>query len=204
MYIDTVCNSIDDIPDVDPEIREKYTKKLGEEGVESLRVALKLLDPEYYSRVDLKNPKRIVRALEICESAGRPYSSFLTKNKKEREFLILKIGINRPREELYNRINHRVDKMIETGLEKEAKALHEFKHLNALKSVGYKELFEFFEGNISFEKAVELIKRNTRHFAKRQLTWWSKDKDITWFHPDRQQEIIRFIEEKIKPVVSAS
>lgn len=197
MYINAVCNSIDDIPDVDPEIREKYIKKSRKEGIESLRVALRLMDPDHYSKVDLKNPKRIIRALEICETTGRPYSSFLTNQKKERDFGIIKVGINRPREELYNRINLRVDNMVESGLEEEARTLYEFKHLNALNSVGYKEFFDFFEGLITYEMSIELIKRNTRRFAKRQMTWWSKEKDIRWFHPDQKQDIIRYIEGEI-------
>jgi tRNA dimethylallyltransferase len=198
MYINAVCDSIDDIPDVDPEVRLKYIKKQREEGIESLRIALRLLDPEYYSKVDLKNPKRIIRALEICETAGCSYSSFLTKKKKTRDFEILKIGINRAREELYEKINLRVDSMIGMGLEEEAKALYDLKHFNALNSVGYKEFFEFFDGNISYEKAIELIKRNSRRFAKRQLTWWAKDKDIRWFHPDQFQEIIQCIEKNVE------
>jgi len=197
MYINAVCDSIDDIPDVDPEVRLKYMKKHREEGIESLRIALKLLDPEYYSKVDLKNPKRIIRALEICETAGRSYSSFLTKKKKTRDFDILKIGINRLREELYEKINLRVDSMIGLGLEEEAKSLFDLRHLNALNSVGYKEFFEFFEGKISYEKSIELIKRNTRRFAKRQMTWWGKDKDIKWFHPDQKHDIIKYIEGEI-------
>ncbi len=199
LYIDAVCNSFDEIPDVDPEIHEKYLNISCGEGIESLRVALRLMDPEHYSKVDLKNPKRIIRALEICETTGRPYSSFLTKQKKERDFGIIKIGINRPREELYKRINLRVDNMVKEGLENEARELYGQKHLNALKSVGYKEFFEFFEGKISYENCIGLIKRNTRRFAKRQITWWNKDKQIKWFHPDDKQDIIAYIEGKIVP-----
>ena len=198
LYIDAVCNSIDDIPDVDPEIREKYTLMAREEGIESLRTALRILDPDHYSKVDLRNPKRIIRALEICETTGRPYSSFLTKQKKERDFSILKIGINRPREELYQRINLRVDRMIEKGLEEEAKSLTGLKDLNALNSVGYREFFEYFEGKISYEECIRLIKRNTRRYAKRQVTWWSRDNSIIWFHPDQKQEIIRYIEAGVR------
>lgn len=197
MYIDAVCNGIDDIPDVDIEIREKYTAKYREEGIEGLRLALKHMDPEYYENVDLKNHKRIIRALEICETTGRPYSSFLTKQKRQRDFRIIKIGINRPREELYSRINSRVDDMIRNGLEDEAKRLFPFRNLNALNTVGYNEFFDFFEGIISREKAIELIKRNTRRFAKRQLTWWSRDRDIAWFNADEEQEIAVYLKEKI-------
>ncbi|MDQ1332194.1 MAG: tRNA dimethylallyltransferase [Bacteroidota bacterium] len=193
MYIDAVCDGIDDIPDVDPAVREKIILKYREEGIEGLRMALRLLDPEHYTKVDLKNPKRIMRALEICESTGRSYSSFLKKQKRERDFKILKIGIDRPRNDLYERINNRVSDMIDRGLEEEAGSLYNFRHLNALNSVGYKEFFNYFEGKISREQAIELIKRNTRRFAKRQKTWWSKDRDISWFEADQKDEIMNFI-----------
>jgi tRNA dimethylallyltransferase len=199
MYIDAVCNGIDDIPDVDPLVRGKIILKYRDEGIEGLRIALKLLDPEYYTRVDLKNPNRIMRALEICESTGRSYSSFLTKQKRERDFKIVKIGIDRPRNDLYERINNRVGEMIDRGLEEEAKSLYDLRHLNALNSVGYKEFFDHFGGKISREKAIELIKRNTRRFAKRQMTWWSKDREIRWFAPDKPDEIIDYIECIINP-----
>jgi tRNA dimethylallyltransferase len=193
MYIDAVCDGIDDIPDVDPLIRGKYIQKYKEEGIEGLRVALKLLDPEHYSKVDLKNYKRILRALEICETVGRPYSSFLKKQKRIRNFQVIKIGLQRPREELYQRINSRVDQMVGMGLENEAKELYAMKQLNALNSVGYREYFDFFDGKITREKAIELIKRNSRRYAKRQLTWWGKDKEIKWFHPDNVQDVIKYI-----------
>lgn len=198
MYIDSVCNGIDDIPDVDPDVRKKYIDQYNTEGIEGLRVTLKLLDPEYYANVDLKNYKRIIRALEICDTAGRPYSSFLKKQKRERDFGIIKIGLERPREDLYNRINSRVDNMVAMGLKNEAKQLYEFRNLNALQSVGYREFFDVFEGNISEEKAIELIKRNSRRYAKRQLTWWGKDKDMKWLNPENTPEIIQFIENEIK------
>jgi tRNA dimethylallyltransferase len=193
MYIDAVCDGIDDIPDVDPLIRGKYIQKYKEEGIEGLRVALKLLDPEHYSKVDLKNYKRILRALEICETVGRPYSSFLKKQKRIRNFQVIKIGLQRPREELYQRINSRVDQMVGMGLENEAKELYAMKQLNALNSVGYREYFDFFDGKVTREKAIELIKRNSRRYAKRQLTWWGKDKEIKWFHPDNVQDVIKYI-----------
>jgi tRNA dimethylallyltransferase len=198
MYIDAVCRGIDDIPDVDPAIREKYILKYKEEGIAGLRMTLKLLDPEHYEVVDLKNHKRIIRALEICEATGRPYSSFLTKQKKARDFQIIKIGLERPREELYDRINRRVDKMVEDGLENEARTLFDLRHLNALNSVGYREFFDYFDGKITREKAIELIKRNSRRYAKRQMTWWGKDKEIRWFDPERVQAIISYIESKIR------
>ena len=197
LYIDAVCNGIDDIPDVDNEIRDKFTRKYKEEGIEGLRMTLKLLDPLYYEKVDLKNHKRIIRALEICETTGRPYSAFLTKQKLPRDFRIIKTGINRPREELFGRINMRVDNMIENGLENEAKSLFPFRNLNALNTVGYNEFFDFFEGKISRDRAIELIKRNTRRYAKRQMTWWSKDKEITWFKAEEEQKIIDFLKERV-------
>jgi tRNA dimethylallyltransferase len=199
MYIDAVCNGIDDIPDVDPAIREKYIRKYKEEGISGLRIELKLLDPEYYSKVDLKNYKRIIRALEICESTGMPYSCFLKKQKRKRDFEIIKIGLERTRDDLYRRINLRVDEMVKSGLEDEARYLYEFRHLNALNSVGYKEFFDFFDGKISREKAIELIKRNSRRYAKRQMTWWGKDKEIKWFKPEGVGEIIEYCSAKSTP-----
>jgi tRNA dimethylallyltransferase len=200
MYIDAVCSGIDDIPDVDPSVREKYVKRYREEGIEGLRETLKLLDHEHYAKVDLNNYKRIIRALEICETTGRPYSSFLKKQKRKRDFGIIKIGLERPRAELYKRINSRVDEMVRIGMEDEAKRLYDFRNLNALNSVGYKEFFDVFKGKISREKAIELIKRNSRRYAKRQMTWWSKDKEIRWSHPEMIQEIIEYISETISKV----
>jgi len=197
MYIDAVCKGYDDIPDVDPSIRDKYNKLYEKEGIESLRAALKVLDPVHYKKVDLRNYKRIIRALEICETTGQPYSAFLTNQKKSRDFSIIKIGLNRPRKELYERINQRVDKMMTEDLEKEARSVYEFRHLNALNTVGYKELFDYFDGVLSYENAIELIKRNSRRYAKRQLTWWARDEEITWFHPDQKVEIIEFIRGEI-------
>jgi len=197
LYIDAVCDGIDDIPDIDPEIRENLLIKYNEAGLEGLQMALKKLDPVHYKKVDLSNPKRIIRALEICESTGVPYSSFLKKNKRTRDFVILKIGLERPRSELYERINHRVDQMVENGLEKEAAELYHKRNLNALKSVGYREFFDVVDGKITREKAIELIKRNSRRYAKRQMTWWKKDEDIKWFHPGENQEIIKYIENSL-------
>jgi tRNA dimethylallyltransferase len=197
MYIDAVCHGIDDIPDVDQDIRNKYIAMHREAGIEGLRTTLKLLDPEHYSRVDLKNYKRIIRALEICESTGSPYSSFLLKQKREREFRIIKIGLERNRKDLYERINSRVDKMILEGLEDEAGELYRYRNLNALNSVGYREFFDFFEGKITRDKAIELIKRNSRRYAKRQMTWWAKDTEINWFHPENKNEIFSFVKEAV-------
>jgi tRNA dimethylallyltransferase len=198
LYIDAVCNGIDDIPDIDPEEREKYNSLYSDEGIESLRKELKLTDPEYYSKVDLRNHNRIIRALEIYATTGKKYSEFLTNKKVERNFGIIKIGLRRERDDLYSRINSRVDEMMAAGLEDEARALAGFRHLNPLKSVGYTELFDFFEGKTTKEKAVELIKRNSRRYAKRQMTWWNRDSEICWFHPDQVNEIINYIEGKIE------
>ena len=198
LYVDAVCNGIDDIPDVQPEIREKYQQMFKDEGIEGLRLALKITDPSHYEKVDLKNPRRLMRALEICESTGRPYSSFLTGKKRERDFDIIKIGITRQRENLYNRINARVDKMVEAGLEEEARRLYPKRDLTALNTVGYKEFFEYFDGKISRETAIDLIKRDSRRYAKRQMTWWGNRDDIHWFNADdNNMEIISFVENLI-------
>ena len=198
MYIDAVCKGFDDIPDTDPEVRERISKRYREEGIESLRVSLKLLDPDHYRVVDLRNAKRIIRALEICETTGKPYSSFIKNRRTVRDFRTIKIGLNRPREELFGMINHRVDGMIINGLEEEARSLYDMRHLNALNTVGYREFFDYFDGRLSREKAIELIKRNTRRYAKRQMTWWARDKEITWFHPGDRDKILDFIERKTK------
>ncbi len=193
LYIDAACGRIDDIPDVDPGVREKYNRKYKEEGLESIRQALSVLDPEYYRSVDLRNPKRILRALEICETTGRPYSHFLSRKGKSRDFNILKTGLRMDRRELYERINRRVDRMIDKGLEEEARRLLPHRHKNALNTVGYKELFMYFDGQISRDKAIELIRRNSRRYAKRQMTWWAKDSDIEWFHPAQKDDILDYI-----------
>jgi tRNA dimethylallyltransferase len=198
LYIDAVCSGIDDIPDIDLFAREKYNTRYRAEGIESLRAQLKLVDPDYYARVDLRNHKRIIRALEIFETTGRRYSEFLTNKSAERDFRIIKIGLKRDREELYRIINSRVDDMIANGLENEARELSGLRDLNPLKSVGYREFFEFFEGRISREKAIGLIKRNSRRYAKRQMTWWSRDREIRWFSPEQVQEIIQYIEDCVR------
>jgi len=198
LYIDAVCEGSDDIPDTDPAIREKYNALYREEGINGLRIALKMLDPEHYAKVDLKNHKRIIRALEICDSTGKPYSSFLVRKKRQRDFRVIKIGLRRKREDLYQRINSRVDDMISAGLEAEAYRLLEFRDTNALNSVGYKEFFQYFDGHITREKAVELIKRNSRRYAKRQMTWWARDTGIRWFSPDERKQIISYIDHKLK------
>lgn len=197
LYVDTLCHGIDDIPEADPEIRKQLVIDLEEKGLDHLRLQLKQLDPVYYSKVDLKNPKRILHALEICLTAGQPYSSMRTAQKKERPFRILKIGLNRDRTELYDRINRRVEKMIESGLVEEARRVYEFKELNSLNTVGYKELFAYFDGEITLEEAIDLIQRNSRRYARKQLTWFRKDEAINWFQPEQVDEIIRFIETQL-------
>ncbi len=201
LYIDALCHGIDDLPTVDPELRKNLSKEYRLYGMKWLRDHLKKLDPVHYERVDLKNPKRMLKAVEISLMTGKPYSSYLTSRKKERFFNVFKIGLNRERKELYKIINYRVDKMMKQGLLKEAETLYEYRHLNALNTVGYKELFDYIEGSITLEKAVELIKRNSRRYAKRQLTWMAKDKEIQWFHPDDYLRISDLIETRtgIKP-----
>lgn len=194
MYIDAVCNGIDDIPDVDPLIREKYVKMYKDEGISGLRVALKMLDPEHYSKVDLKNHMRIIRALEISDTTGKPYSSFLRKEKPKRPFRLIKIGLQRERTELFERINGRVDSMILDGLEEEAERLYPRRELNSLNTVGYREFFDYFDGKTDREKAIELIKRNTRRYAKRQITWWARDNSIVWFSPEEEERIMGYVE----------
>ena len=193
MYIDAVCKGIDELPGVDPEIRLQLQEQYKNEGIESLRIQLKLLDPDYYNTVDLRNPNRILKGLEISIMTGKPYSSYLTRKKKNRKFKIIKIGLNLPREILYQKINHRVDQMVKTGLVEEARKLYPLRSLNALNTVGYKELFSYFDGNIDRAKAIELIKRNTRHFAKRQITWFKRDPGIFWIQPDEFEKAVELI-----------
>jgi tRNA dimethylallyltransferase len=197
LYIDAVCKGIDIMPDVDPELRQNLKIRLKKEGIESMRLQLKQFDPVYYPLVDLKNPARIIHALEICLMTGKPYSSFRSSLQKKRPFTRIKIGLDCERAKLHNRINERVDKMIDAGLEEEARKVFPFKHLNSLNTVGYREFFHYFSGNISKEKAVELIKRNTRRYARKQLTWFRKDLDFTWFQPEEISQIIEFLSSKI-------
>jgi len=193
MYIDAVCNGIDDIPTIDDKTRQTMKRRLQKEGLESLCEELRRLDPEYYEIVDRQNPKRVVHALEICTMTGKTYTSFRKREKKSRPFRIIKIGLNRDRAELYDRINARVDEMMALGFLKEAEGLFPQRNLNALNTVGYKELFEYFEGRWSLEEAVERIKGNTRRYARKQLTWYKKDDQIRWFHPDQKEDIINYI-----------
>jgi len=193
MYIDAVCNGIDDIPTIDERTRCLVKERLADEGLEKLCEELRQLDPEYYEIVDRQNPRRVVHALEICIMTGKTYTSFRKREQKRRPFNILKIGVNLPREELYERINQRVDKMMADGLLEEAKSLFPKKSLNALNTVGYKELFAYMEGRWSLEEAVERIKGNTRRYARKQLTWFKKDQQIHWFLPEETDKIIDFI-----------
>ena len=193
MYIDAVCNGIDDIPTVDDNTREALKARLSSEGLEILVQELKELDPEYYEIVDKQNPRRVVHGLEICLMTGKTYTSFRKSEKKQRPFRIVKIGLNREREELYNRINQRVDQMMAEGLLEEAKSLYPMRQMNALNTVGYKEMFAYLDGTWTLEEAVERIKGNTRRYARKQLTWYKKDEQIKWFHPDDKEKIISYI-----------
>lgn len=197
MYIDAICKGIDDIPTVDSETRQMMMEKYEKEGLDRLCAELKLLDPEYYSTVDLKNPKRVIHALEICYMTGKTYTSFRTGNKKQRPFDIIKIGLCRDREELYEHINKRVDIMIKEGLVDEVKSVYEYRNLNSLNTVGYKEIIQYLEGNCTLEFAIEKIKQNSRIYSRKQMTWFKRDNDITWFHPDKEEEIMEFIESKL-------
>jgi len=194
MYIDAVCNGIDDIPTVREDIREEMKRRYEEEGLEALCEDLRRLDPEHYAIVDRQNYRRVIHALEICYQTGRTYTSFRTQSKKERPFRIVKIGLNRDRDELYNRINARVDAMMEQGLLHEAESLYDQRQLNALNTVGYKEMFDYMDGRWSLEEAVERMKGNTRRYARKQLTWFKRDEEVRWFHPDQMDEILNYIE----------
>ena len=179
-YIDALCDGLDDFPPADEELREKLSARLRNEGVESLRLDLKRLDPESYATIDIANGQRVVRALEVCLMTGRPFSSFKTSPSKKRSFEIEKVGLSRPRDILYERINARVLAMLDAGLVDEVRSLAAYRHLPALQTVGYREIFQYFDGDISLSRAVELIQRNTRHYAKRQLSYWGRDKSIRW------------------------
>ncbi|NLX80058.1 MAG: tRNA (adenosine(37)-N6)-dimethylallyltransferase MiaA [Proteiniphilum sp.] len=180
MYIDAICKGIDIMPDIDQELRNDISKMYNEEGLDPIRQKLKLLDPIYYDQVDLKNTQRVIHALEVCIMTGKPYSSFRLNTIKERPFEIIKVGFNRPRPELYDRINKRVDEMIKDGLEEEARQLYPMKHLNSLNTVGYKEMFEYFDGNWTLEEAIDKIKQHSRNYARKQLSWFNRDKSIKW------------------------
>lgn len=196
MYIDAVCNGIDDIPTVDDETRAMILKKYEREGLEKLADELRILDPEYYHEADIKNPKRVMHALEICYMTGKRYSSFRKQQKKERPFRIIKIGLQRDREELYERISRRVDMMIEQGLVEEVKRFGHLRQHNSLNTVGYKEIFKYLDGEWTLPFAIEKIKQNTRIYSRKQVTWYRKNEEISWFHPSDIDSIIKHIEEQ--------
>lgn len=194
MYVDAVCKGIDDIPTVDADTRQLMLQRYEAEGLERLCSELKLLDPEYYKIVDLKNPKRVIHALEICYMTGKTYTSFRTRQKKERPFRILKIGLTRDREELYDRINRRVDQMVEDGLIEEARRVYPYRTLNSLNTVGYKELFKYFDGEWALPFAIDKIKQNSRIYSRKQMTWFKRDEEIRWFHPEEAAEIETYLQ----------
>lgn len=198
MYIDAVCNGIDDIPTVDDATRTLMKQRLADEGLEALVEELHRLDPEHWAIVDRQNPRRVVHALEICHMTGKTYTSFRVGERRKRPFNIVKIGVNRPREELYERINARVLQMMDEGLEEEARRMLPYRENNALNTVGYKEMFSYFDGNIPKEEAIRQIQSNTRRYARKQLTWYKRDEEMRWFEPSNVEEIIKYINQKIE------
>ena len=198
MYIDAVCNGIDDIPTIDNKTREWMKQRLATEGLPALVDELHELDPEHWAIVDKNNPRRVVHALEICHMTGKTYSSFRTNSRKQRPFDIIKIGLNIDREQLYDRINQRVLQMIDNGMIEEARKVYPLRHLNALNTVGYKELFEYFDGKATLEEAIFKIQSNTRRYARKQLTWFKRDESVKWFAPNQTNEIIDYIKQNIK------
>lgn len=201
MYVDAVVKGIDDIPTVPDDIRAEMKQRLESEGLEALGDELKRLDPEYHAIVDLKNPRRVLHALEICHSTGRTYTSFRVRAGKPRPFNIIKIGLNIPRPRLFERINGRVDKMIAEGLVDEARELYPQRGLTALNTVGYNEMFKYFDGEMTLPVAIERMKKNTRVYAKKQLTWYKRDEEMTWFGPDDFDSIVEYIKSKSVPAV---
>ena len=190
LYVRALCEGMDDLPPTDAALRQTLTERLQHEGLESLAEQLRRLDPTYYAAVDRRNPARVLRAVEVCLQTGRPFSELRTGKRRSRNFQIIKIGITLPREELYERIDRRVDAMIEAGLEAEVRALEAYRTCNSLQTVGYRELFDYFDGRTTRDEAIELIKRNSRRYAKRQLTWFRRDPEIHWFAPDETEAII--------------
>ncbi len=193
MYVDAVCHGIDDLPSIDASTRAFWQEQYRTKGLVFIREELNRLDPALCEQIDLDNPKRVLHALEVCTVTGQPYSSLRLGVKKERPFDILKIGLNLPRKELYARINGRVDQMMAAGLLDEARRYFDVRHLNALDTVGYKELYQYMEGRMTLAEADALIKRNTRRYAKRQLSWFNRDREIHWFHPDNEEEIVQYV-----------
>ena len=197
LYIKALCEGMDDMPEADAEVRQRLAERLKNEGLEALVEELRERDADFYEIVDKKNPARVLRALEVCITTGQPYSSLRSGEKREREFNIVKIGTDMPREVLYERIDKRVDIMVEQGLEQEARAVYPQRALNSLQTVGYREMFDYFDGTIGRDEAIELIKRNSRRYAKRQLTWFRRDEAIKWFHPSEREQIIEYLEANI-------
>lgn len=201
MYIDALCKGMDELPTVDETLRRELQELYQREGLDPIRRQLKILDPLFYDQVDLKNPKRVIHALEICLMSGRPYSAMRTRPEKKRAFRIVKIGFTRDRNELYNRINHRVDAMVEEGIVEEARGFYPQRHLNALNTVGYKELFQYFDGEWTLVQAIDKIKQHSRNYARKQLTWFNKDQEIHWINlsesePDVMSEVMRLLEQE--------
>lgn len=196
LYSDAVLNGFDELPDSDENIRQSLKEILRDKGIAALQEELKTLDPVYFDQVDQNNPSRLMRAIEVCRVSGKRYSDLRSGKKDVPDFNVVKIGLKIPREALYERINQRVDEMMQAGLESEAKAMFPFREMGALKTVGYKELFDYFEGKTDFAKAVELIKQHTRNYAKRQMTWWRRDPEINWFHPKDLNGMIELIRKK--------
>lgn len=195
LYVRALCEGMDELPQADEALRRELERRLADEGIGALAAQLRELDPRYYEEVDRSNPARVVRALEVCLQTGRPYSAQRTGVRRERPFRIIKIGVDLPREVLYDRINRRVDTMVAEGLEAEARKLYPHRELNALQTVGYREFFDCFDGRVTRDEAVELIKRNTRRYAKRQLTWFRRDPEIRWFSPTDDGKMIRYIDD---------
>ncbi len=199
MYIDALCNGIDDVPTIDESLRKEVYELYEREGLEPIRAQLKVLDPDFYNEVDLKNYKRVIHALEVCLMTGKPYSSFRTQTKKERPFDIIKIGLTRDRAELYERINNRVDEMISSGLLEEAERFYPQRHLNSLNTVGYKELFKYLDGEWTLDFAIEKIKQSTRIYSRKQITWFKRDKEIHWINLSETSE-----DDALKKIISIS
>lgn len=201
LYIDAVCQGIDDMPSVDADTRASVLQRLEERGLDALSAELKLLDPDYYAQCDVRNTKRVLHALEICYMTGRPYSTFRVRVTKERPFRIIKIGLTREREELYDRINRRVDMMMDRGLLDEARRVYPYRHLNALNTVGYKELFRYFDGEWTLDFALDKVRRNSRVYSRKQMTWFRRDPSIQWFSPDDMVKIRNFITKQLDATV---
>ena len=197
LYVKALCEGMDDLPEVEPALRQQLSDRLKREGLEALAEQLRELDPTFYEVVDRKNPARVLRALEVCIATGKPYSALRTGVKRERPFNIVKIGVTMERAVLYERIDRRVDIMVEAGLEQEARKVYPLRHLNSLQTVGYREMFDYFDGSISRDEAIELIKLNSRRYAKRQLTWFGRDGEIEWFLPSETEKIVEYIDSKV-------